>query len=1630
MATLDSIQDSSTPIVLDDGTTTAPSVPVATSRANDAIFALPSVPKTFNDYFTPISAGKEPALRQDVAATVDYQKAAKRQQMISDIAAKKGGPLNPEDLSIIEASLNAPPTDPKSVFEEHYAKQYMDHLNWPTVDTDTDSWYNEAVKLMPGAVQQLQDQGIGLATYRQFSNTALQDAEEAYNSQSYLGWGVDLLKGAFQPYSEIKMRGLVPEVSKYSGLLGSNINQQIDYLYSLPFPEYKARVTEIMNNLKKDNPSLAVQFGKYLVGAPSSTEFLDNFFSATAGPLDVLGVGKVGFKATRAAFLFGETKAAVKDMTQLLVNTEKQPVKVVANDAAGNLAEAASLKATSNAVSELSSVGEQTAKKTALEALPSVLKADKEAAIATPGRFGQEIVNRISQSYDTFTTNLMTAIENISRLERIPGTLATQKAVRAIQEAVKDEYPGLRNTVLDVGAPYRVLDNYFVDVVLGTNRGEYFMNPATASRFRDVYNIPDAVISKQKSGIGYYLLIKKPLKETEDVVRDFLTETKNAKTPEPDSWLKQFVDYIRPIRTSEEILSADQRMNRKVALYSSSILQKIYKENAASIRQLMGVRGSIMNRQEQKDWIRVVEHERDMIDPKTGLKGYFFENPQELENHYQQFIGRLPSHLEIESYFAFKRATEMDRMMRNMSLYKYMSRVGAEHQTIYAVGADGVRQYSDKFAGITRNVFPGGEDGILVMSKTLGEEKYYRGGAVPPSTLQKLRDEVNTGKKVVIEIYDPESRPLSNFGEVGDKRVRYVVTERYKTTNLPIDLLPRRGGGHIEYDYEHYIKQAKIRPDRFVSPEGDVKFHHWYEGDATVMPMQNRVLGEKIAGHLNQFREALLYGNEDLAKQIAQNLPIDYKEMKSWFKSSYGPKGEKISPRLSLEEDFRVVSRDKKILDIDKSLEKKYEGTFRDGTKEGSAARQYQVAYSGERDAYEVNTITDKGTRHNPLWGYDAAKYLDPMATMNRAMNRIIKSSFMDDYKIFSVENWLQEAMNSLEATTERVRAAPFYYFQNIKWKKDADPAFTRRMDIAKKQIDMFTGVPSTLDAHLHAVSQKLADSIYSKFGSEEAYGPIGKRLLLAPTWAIAHLTDPFTFLRSVTYHASIGLFAIPQLLVQQMTYATILGVAGDHAVPGTLGALLHGYSRLNRNPAILKKLDEIASGMHIPGLTSRWKPGEFMESLAEYEKSGFSNVGGTHILTDDELAPKIFNNGIHQFLEAGTIFFKGGEKSVRAGAWHTAFREFREANPLGRITNYERNQILERADLLAGNMSSASKSVLQRGPLAFTTQFLGYQMRLLELMTGKRLNWTERARLVTTYATMFGVPATAGISGIPLGDALKKYATDHGYVLGQDNNTAVDTLMEGVPAAMLSIITGRHYNVGERFGSPGFDAIRQFMAGDLTGWALFGGAAGSMLENAWTSNSGFRTMTMNAIKGEGKFQPNANDALDIVRNVNSVNRTTQMIVALNTGRMLSKNDTLMEKNVPGWDAVFRYVTGLTSEDSASVSIKTWTMKEEKQAQEEGFKLFQKDMNRGFRSLQINDYEQSQAYFSRAFQTLDAYGWPREKMHEALSRLSGPDKILINSIDWSYYERNVPDARAKAQQGAYQKQLNATKGQW
>ena len=1133
----------------------------------------------------------------------------------------------------------------------------------------------------------------------------------------------------------------------------------------------------------------------------------------------------------------------------------------------------------------------------------------------------------------------------------------------------------------------------------------------------------------EMKGAGYVIVHSAPVDITSPEMRLALLSTNDVKTPM--STINAMGGWLGRLRTPEDTLSREQNLARKIATYAPGIFRESMKDLSREIdKELPKWKIPLIKKnQVWKDWKTVLDYAMTLPDPVTGKTGTLsFRSTGELGDLYLQKLNRVPSPAEVRAAFLAKSFNEFEEAFNKIREFNRQTRLGAETWT-FKVGDVSLEtnrntsggSYPDKKItanGIIQHEFPA-EGNILVLGFKEGDEVLHKAQSLNASKYgETLRDAVAKGHGTLVRLTDKTSFPMSSLSKVGDQLVEYVyqgVSESGKPMAergpLKWDLL--RTGQIPRYDYDHYVVQPNLHHDRLSQRVS-------FLGDNTIAAFQIRAMSKDVAMKLNEIRKKLAVDDVQGAKDFhaTSGLEQPWDEVHSWFHSDVSPEGLPIGPKLNKSEDIVSVPHGKTSLDMGKDLERKYGDRFQDATKE-----YYGHLLDDRRDPFDVFTYKNAGSKDSPLYQKTAIKYIDPLTTLNRGMSRAINGMYLDTYKQMSVEHWIQEAKEWLTVSDKQLASAPEYWFYTAAaenhWKAGAPEVVKSNLINANMQIRQFLGIQDKMDTWLHQTAQTIADSIYG-------YKP---EWALVPNYLLPRLRDPFDFVRGMAYHTKMGLFAIPQLIVQASTYGAIFGIAGpDKASAGAKAALFHMWSRVNSSPEILDHLDSLVSGNVVPG--SKWLPGEWKEANSLLRRSGMEHVGNEHIFRDSTNYYDFFGSKFQGFLDAGTWPFREGERQVRTGAFYTAYREVRdELTHTGPLTAAEERAVLNRADLLTINMSRASASALHKGIFSVPMQFMSYTLRMSELIWGQRLTNVEKARLFATYSTLYGVPAAFGLSGLPLGDVINKWSQESGYVTGSPENSFFNNaITEGLPALGLSLISGNWYNVGERYANPGgISVVKDVIRGDKSFLNIVVGAPWSIASNVYASVDPFLQMTLSAVRGDGAFKPKVEDFADIFKEVNSAYSALRFIGAMNSHRWLNKNEGYVE-DVSTANAFFMTVTGMGPAEMSSLQTKAWTREQEKAAQDLGIQRFVKEAQRSYDERSKGNVEQADDYMRRAWTWMRWGGVPPDRFAEAISMSAHGYETVLNRTDREYYTRHVSPERIQGAIRGYDQTLQKQYG--
>lgn len=1170
----------------------------------------------------------------------------------------------------------------------------------------------------------------------------------------------------------------------------------------------------------------------------------------------------------------------------------------------------------------------------------------------------------------------------------------------------------------------------------------------------------------EQQGLGFHIIVTKPLDETQSFIRDGLIgaakakSTSNIDTPRSVSIGNAVLGYLR---NPYDTLSTIENENRSKVVFSQSKFLQLAKEEMRHIEDLYkGLinDGTIMvqkplsygrsitgaNKVIWDQFERSLVASQTMDDPKTGLPGYFMKTPAEIQHFWQSTFRRPASFKEQQSYLAIGRLDHFDHILRQVSEYRNKARLGVEQWTFDTV-KDGQTSPSVTFDARQIKDVKGGED-VTLIHDVNGSEKFW--DKMNPKAQAEFREAVKQGKYTGVEIYDTEKRPIYRVDTEGNAlRIRYVFSNAMKSKPITYDQIGYRGGGHWEYDYDHAVKQSIVRRQWVGGKAQDI-----YEGDSTFGFVSNRAMGEDFAKHMNEIARLIRDKQYKDAKDYSKKVfDIEWKKLYAGFKPSKNPvTNEVLPPRFSTDprQEFRVVPKGKTIFDLDDNLEEKYTRTnvktgaitktFIDGTRHGSLARNFQVQYSGARESYDLPAPTNVGSTAAPFYEFRPAQLTDPITTMTRAMTRIVNSIYMDDYKISAAEHWLQENMGLLEASKSEIRASPFYYFNEGKFKNNPDTILARlNAESNRYKIKQLIGTPSKIDTVIQGIKQTISDSLYeagrdslvnkidNKLADYPKTGKVIKAPLIAPEWMLDRIHNPVDFFRGMVFHKYLGLFNWVQVVTQNLSYATIYALSPTHAIQGSFGALMHQWSRVNKSKSITTAMDVASTNFG-------WKLGELSEAMRILDRTGMGSIGNEMSLDNGLHKQSFFRHDGKAFLDAGQVFFNAANRNVRFGAWYTAFHEFRTEFPFKKIGPVEEGQILRRANDLNTNMTRDANTMLNKGIVGVTLQFFDFQKKLGDLFYSKRIGETlgqrslARARMFLVYAMLYGAVGATGLSLIPGGDIVRKKALEAGYVMGEKVWSTL--LMEGPLSMVGAYLTGKgdmqkgtFYNFNDRFGANGYQILRDMMQTDVTFYKVILGAVGTDIGNTLASLSGFTNAMYSMATGDPAKEAwplKIDDWNAPLKTVSSWKYGDRLRYALAFGKWLDSHGR-PTSDVSKIDAIFRTLIGVTDQRVDDMYLRTLTKKDEKAAFDRAFNTFEEESRKAEQAASNGDKQQADDYNKRAFFALTSKNVPIELWAKALQRRAVMNRDLIEKNNESYYLQYVPTNRQDAALEAYKK---------
>lgn len=1133
----------------------------------------------------------------------------------------------------------------------------------------------------------------------------------------------------------------------------------------------------------------------------------------------------------------------------------------------------------------------------------------------------------------------------------------------------------------------------------------------------------------KQQGQGFYIEYHKAVSEVEtDISKALQIDTKGVSPRGPLEWIWGL--------TGSGLNRVDKTIAKDmvVASYGSTGLHDLMKSIAKPIQDLK----TFTRKGDWKDFMSFATRQRDMIHPVTGERGYFSKTLGEFETDWFAQHAYHPSERQAKAYFAYTDLVNKDWMLRNLNLLSNRVRLGLENHSFGYTG----REPATGMAGIVEgntggrfrpmspvptvhgkvvkdidHVFSSKDAaGILIHDRNLNNlnkspwyfnTKFPGKGQSITKRQEFVKDLVeNKGYKIVqiTENGEQEMRSLAHYKDANGASllpkgpIHFVVTKDLRSAPLDLKQIPYKPGGHVEYPNGWFIGQPKLKRygegrNERVTYYGDNHLHfHVSEAESRAMN-----------GRIEEARKLLERNSPGFEAHVRQNLPWTPNEFRAKFLGDDAP--------FDLHTPFHVKPSSTNLADYHQ-LQKEYgKDVFRKASDSpwSIEGKHLSLRYAGERNQ-TLSSHLNSGTAEVPHWNYKPAELIDPITTQLRATSQLLRDTYLGDLKMKASSRFVAEFGDLMKHAggKDALMNDPIRHLLDPPWRTDITGAenqiFTSAKNYRRSVINML-GIKQETDKQVLSLQQKLVDWMHA--GGKE---PGGVFKIVEP-WLLHKEVDPLKYFKSIAYHAQVGLFVPHQLVVQAMTAANTAAFTNPLHWPKIMGKAMLMRSLLYADPEASKILAFAGNASEKFG----WKFDHFIESYKGMQRTGFGKVGGEHVYKDDFFSPPLIQGKLGKTIDATQGFFTEGERWNRYAAWSGAYDWWRTANPVAKFDDAAISEVLHRANLYSGNMTTAGKAIWQKGWASVPSQYMAFQARITEQFWGREFTVAEKARAFATYSALYGVPvATGTIVGVwPIYKSVKEQLMKNG--IDVDENQVMKVLNDGAISLTVEALSGEKQDVGTRLAPAGVEVFRDILTKSDKGLLeALGGPSGmfglmqekqnqSLVGNLAAGGWQLLGVTLSPITSQlsGKPLPGREIALstlnDFANNFAGYNAARKFIMMYNLNEFINKNDEVIMKDPVASQKWLSLIAGLTPQNIQDSYMQASILKERKDAAQEASTQSKKWFRRAYDALASENKDDFWEYWDKGLLYQESGGLnPHEKLQifKSLNQEMGGDRMI------------------------------------
>ena len=1589
-------------------------------------------------------SGREGRARNMAAAKQDIADLKTRTELLKELAKVRepGSSVTQEEGDLVRSltpdQLNLYRNDPRSFYERGFAKKVLEIAQKSGYDKMFEQAFKEVNAPKPESMFKATEDII---TRQQVFMRLLEEQEAKWSELS----GASKLMnfgGTLVPFLSAYRYGDVLKDVSSSLFPGEVKTDAINTLWQLPEKEAIGKAQEFIDELAKRNPLLALEFARNLVSYSTFESLLDSSILVA----DILTVGAPAIKAgIRGGISAPEAASAMKDLVKATVSREHNPANIL--EATGNIEGARSIKAFQILHNLANKSGSPSGFYDLRNGVPSAFN-PSTVVNGYSGTLGNEAARRVAEMLASGNEQLAKLVVNPVAVNRLtPGSKALGTAENLTDQLMNIQYSRAADAIMDIrtisqsesisGAIFRqykigqkpsggttiaasltpagkplgknplegmlfknlTSSNDNIAVQIGQKDATLFESFEAADRAaREEYGLSGYYVKQQ--GKGYYIEYNKAIREDDYRVWNSLELDTKGKSP---SGMFSFISGFTGAGSKR--VAKDLEQDWLVATYGATGLQKVAESMMEPVRALKGFTG----REAWKDFQKFLERQRDMDHPVTKDRGYFSKTLTDFEKDWLNVIGKEPTEAQAKAYFAYTQASDADWMLRNLRVVKEKSRLGLEMHSFYYNSVENgsviLNKPKPSIEGRVLDSIPWThpEDaGILIMGKDLsylknatnaGEEfaGYFRKNTQSKGWTQQAKQEfidglLKTKGYKVIQISDIGEQALRDLAHLKDAngksllpkgRINFIVSKDTSSEPLSLAQIPYKPGGHVEYPNGFYVAQPSITK----TGEGKA-IKHWYSGDNHYMYHPTYSESALFTQRMNTAREMLANNDPNFSAFFQKNLPGKEEQFKALFE------GEDALFKLDTPFEVKASGSD---LASQKKLADRYQGFTRSTDSAWNIyGESVDLKFLGERNQ-ALTSFRRTGDIDTPAFNFKQSRLVDPITSVNRAFQNLIRDQYMGDLKFKAANEFVAEFGKLIDAPMEAMRKNPMEYLINTPWRKDITADEQRLFNVAKnyrRSTINFIGLQGDFESQVWAWQQKLAGQAAAALND--------KTFTLLEPYLLHTVANPNHYVKQITFHSFLGLLNPVPLLQQASTMVNMIALTNPvRGMKAMAKGVMMRQLGLTENPDVINGVAKMAGAWG-------WKKEHFLESYEALRRTGFGVVGGEHALRDTYFSTPVIFNKNRKYLDYSSGFFNEGERWNRYAAWSAAYDEWRLANPKAAFNDEAISKVLQRANVFSGDMSRASKAWWQQGTLSVSTQFLSFQSRLTEQYWGRDLTRWDRIKSAMTWSTVFGIPAAGGLAAgvLPVGKITDSYARDFGVDV--DGNMVLKTLNDGVGSLLAEYIAGSKQNVKERFGAGGVDVFRDIYKGKKSIQEVLGGPSGlfgglqdkpgqSFLIDTATSLGHLMGVPLDFFSALAKGEPLPNRAvsvqklIDFTNNFGAGNSYRKLYAMYNLNQFVSKNEEVILSNVDDRQKWIYFLSGLQPQKVSEAYDILADIEARKNAQKEASRQSDKWFRIAFKSPNKED---AMAALEQAQLHLESAGFNAREKAQELKRVT------------------------------------------